>query len=62
MFVVIKWVSYSALERQVASLYFLVQAVTEFVISQHVLPEMDDHAEMLYFALLPPFNQGYLEN
>lgn len=25
MFVVIKWISYSALERQVASLYFLVQ-------------------------------------
>lgn len=32
------------------------------MIPQHLLPEMDDHSEMLYSALLPRFDQGYLED
>jgi len=32
------------------------------MIPQHLLPEMDDHAKMLHFSLLPLSGQGYLED
>lgn len=60
--IVTRGFSYLPLERQVARLYLLVPAVNGFMILQCLLPEMDDHAEILLFSLLPLFGQGYLED